>query len=313
MAKEWSLEEDEILKRYYPVEGKDVYTRLLGRSKSACQHRARILRINSKKRWTKDEDSTLMEFYPSEGGNVSLRLPYKDLDSIYKRAHALKLKAPNRLERWSHKELEYLRKHYSQKGAIGVAEHLRTRSVEACRHKASMLGLAVNNRDELWSESEIDLLRKFYPSEGSSVYSRLSGRTREACIGKANSLGIKYMSSESSNFDMKMKLNKYLQNNILITKKEIDNYEILVSIGIHEIKIFLGENIEGYLFFSDNGTTINRICATEKEIHRITNGFGISYIENKLQLRFDIYKVEEEIMNMIICSYTLLNLYGNYK
>lgn len=95
--RDWSIEEDNILKQYYPIEGKEVYKRLINRKPTSCRDRAQTLnlkRIPDKfVNWKQDEDNILKQYYPIEGGDVYKRLPGRDITSCRNRAAKLHLKS----------------------------------------------------------------------------------------------------------------------------------------------------------------------------------------------------------------------------
>lgn len=71
----WDKDEDELLKRHYASMGMETASLLPGRSKSACQNRARSLGLHKARNvWTDEEDAVLKEFYPREGAAAFQRL-----------------------------------------------------------------------------------------------------------------------------------------------------------------------------------------------------------------------------------------------
>ena len=74
MEDRWTKEEDDIIKKYYPIEGENIKRRLNGRTYTAIKTRARKLGVFYKNRWTKEEDDILRKYYPIEGVKVIERL-----------------------------------------------------------------------------------------------------------------------------------------------------------------------------------------------------------------------------------------------
>ena len=69
---EW---EDELIRKYYPVEGYAVYKRLNGKTKNQCAARAKNLGVLAISRiWTDEEIEILKKYYPTEGTKVRSRL-----------------------------------------------------------------------------------------------------------------------------------------------------------------------------------------------------------------------------------------------
>ena len=87
----WTEEENEIVRKYYPTEGKLVYKRLIGRTPKACINHAKILgcTIKERKTWTEEELDILKKYYFSEGLNIVKRLPNRDLSTIRNKASKL--------------------------------------------------------------------------------------------------------------------------------------------------------------------------------------------------------------------------------
>lgn len=66
----WSAEEDNILKEYYPLEGREVYKRLPGRNRASCGTRASKLGlVVATHWWSPEDDAIIRENYPKYGRN----------------------------------------------------------------------------------------------------------------------------------------------------------------------------------------------------------------------------------------------------
>ena len=71
----WTKEEDDIIKKYYPIEGSSCCARLpKTRTVGAVKARARVLNVlyNDETIWTKEEDDKLLELYECYGSKWSL-------------------------------------------------------------------------------------------------------------------------------------------------------------------------------------------------------------------------------------------------
>lgn len=105
-SNDYSVEEDEIIRKYYPIEGTMVSKRLNNRTPDSVRCRARRLGIKveelkvvsserrnyaNSKSWSDDEIEILKYYYPIEGKKVLERLPYRSLSSITKKAAQLKI------------------------------------------------------------------------------------------------------------------------------------------------------------------------------------------------------------------------------
>lgn len=70
-------EEDDILKKWYPIEGIKVINRLKGRTRDGIYGRAKKFNLNAPdKKWTKDEDDILYKYYSQYGRKTIDFLPH---------------------------------------------------------------------------------------------------------------------------------------------------------------------------------------------------------------------------------------------
>ena len=109
----WTEYEDETIIKYYPIEGKKVSERLLGRTEKACTSRAIFLGVANKRnsQWLKKEDEILLKYYPSEGSEAFKRLPNRSTKACFIRVHRLGISTEiNKSNQniWSGKETKIL-------------------------------------------------------------------------------------------------------------------------------------------------------------------------------------------------------------
>lgn len=79
----WSVEEDEIIRKFYPSEGLETCSRLSNRTKNSVRDRACFLGIaRSNYYWKKEEDDILRKYHPKEGTTVCSRLPGRTRNAI---------------------------------------------------------------------------------------------------------------------------------------------------------------------------------------------------------------------------------------
>ena len=227
--KPWTEEEDNIIKKYFPIENRNVYKRLLNRTKEAVGHRAKKLGLVTRIYWTKEEDEILKKYYLVEGQLVHKRLIDKTEKQCISRAHTLGL-----TKSWTKEELNIIEQFYSTEGrkilkrlpnrtwgsiqtqasklnvktsskwtndeikilkqyypdeGINVSKYFRNHDGNACKRKATKLGIVYNNPNK-WTNEDITILQKFYPLEGGEVVKRLPNHTLSACRAKAEKLGI---------------------------------------------------------------------------------------------------------------------------
>ena len=101
-SQKWTEEDINILKKYYPSEGKNVQSRLsVKKSPASINNKARILGLqyngDYNREWTKEEDSLLMENYASLGVDKCASLLNKSYYAIAARARILNIKVSKKL------------------------------------------------------------------------------------------------------------------------------------------------------------------------------------------------------------------------
>ena len=191
----WSIEELEILKNYYPIEGGDVYKRLPGRTYGTCCTKAYQLHIKCENGWSQEEDEILKKYYPTEGTDVCKRLPGRTRDACMTRAGKIGIYFNNRVSYlWTSEEDEILKKYYPTEGT-DVCKRLPGRTKSACQRRADKL--CINDTKSPWKHEEDEILRKYYPTEGCNAFKRLPERTIPSCRSRMRRLGIKAVSSSS--------------------------------------------------------------------------------------------------------------------
>lgn len=188
-GREWMEEENEILKKYFSIEGIKVIGRLNGRTKEAIWTQVHRLGLKAPSdSWTDEENNILREYYPIEGIKVRERLKGRTKEAIKTQANKLGLRS-NICKPWIKEETEILNKYYSIEG-LKVKERLKGRTKASIKAQVKKLGLKAP--DKLWTERENKILKEYYPIEGSKVIDKLSGRTKGAIITQAANLGLKY-------------------------------------------------------------------------------------------------------------------------
>ena len=197
-GREWTEEENDVLREYYPIEGSRVVDRLEGRTKAATMEQARRLGIKRTFVWSEKEIEILKNYYPMERMKVKERLDGRTKKAIRKMVLILGLdnvqNAPNddfnnSDRKWTSDELGILKKYYPIEG-IKVIGKLKDRTKPAIVAKAGMLGLKVLN-DNFWTNEEERILEKYYPVEGMRVIKRLGGRTKAAIQSRVLQLNLK--------------------------------------------------------------------------------------------------------------------------
>lgn len=138
-GREWTDEENNILKEYYPIEGLKVEKRLKGRSRGAIQ--SQVIRLGIKalyRLWTEEEMAILKKYYSTEGKKVKDRLSGKTESAIRTKVSELGLKAPD--TQWTDEEIGILKKYYPIYGKYTI-KFIPKRSIGVIQAKAQALGI----------------------------------------------------------------------------------------------------------------------------------------------------------------------------
>ena len=198
----WTIEENEIIKEYYPVEGMEVLKRLPGRTKSQllghvyhlglyyADHEPREISIEHRS-WNKEELEIMKEYFPIEGTAVSERLPGRSKNAIRMKACELKLGKPK--NRFTEEEDEIIKKYYHEEGTR-VAERLPRHTKRSIEAEARKLKVSFSEQAEKkWTKADYELLRENYPEKGGKGMQELFGDrfTVREINRKANKLNLK--------------------------------------------------------------------------------------------------------------------------
>lgn len=185
-GREWTEEENEILKRWYPVEGLNVIDRLEGRTKDAIKTHVSKFGLKIRSGWTEEENNILREYYLVEGTKVIDRLSGRTKRAIMAQANQLGIKKLKNCSIWTKEEIDILKKYYPVEGTK-VIDKLERRTKETIAAMASKLGIKTNN---YWTDEEIEILKKRYPKYGSDICNSLPNKTKAMIRNKAHNLKI---------------------------------------------------------------------------------------------------------------------------
>lgn len=145
-GREWTEEENNILRKYYPVEGyKEVIDRLEGRTRGAINLQAKKLGIKAPDNtWTEEENAILRKYYPVEGIKVIDKLENRTKLAIITQAKKLELKAPNT---WTEEENDILKEYYPSEGCK-VANRLNGRTKKSIKMRVNKLGIKYQKKNK---------------------------------------------------------------------------------------------------------------------------------------------------------------------
>jgi DNA-binding CsgD family transcriptional regulator/DNA-directed RNA polymerase specialized sigma24 family protein len=139
--KNWTREEDAIIRRNYTKHGARHTAGLLNRSITSVQHRAERLGVpgHGIKPWSNKEEHYLRRFYGTKSAIDIARILGRTEQSVRGHIHQMQL-GSYRPTPWTEDEAEYLRQHYGKVKVAELAEELG-RSTDAVELKANRLGL----------------------------------------------------------------------------------------------------------------------------------------------------------------------------
>lgn len=174
----WTKLEDDIIKKYYPTQGKSgVHKLLKNRKEDNIMSRASRLGISflGDGFWTDDEIDILKQYYSIEGLDVIKRLHNKTENQIGYKAQQLKIKSNNkncpRNNQWKQED-EIIKKYYPSEG-FECYKRLNGRTKSGVQGRASILGIK--------SEKEQDMSfcsRKIICVETNTIYNSISSAKR---------------------------------------------------------------------------------------------------------------------------------------
>lgn len=130
---EWTEEEDNILKKYYPTDGSTVSKRLRGKTVQECSRRAKVLGLTRPRSWTHEEDEILRNNYSDK--DVWRLLPGRTELSIRTRIRVLGL-----VNKWTAEEDLLLMKYWESHGT-DICKDLSKHTVTEIIERAKKLGL----------------------------------------------------------------------------------------------------------------------------------------------------------------------------
>lgn len=182
-GREWTEEEIEILKKWYPIEGTDIISRLDNRTRVAIRCMALNLGVEVLNSWTKEEIGLMKKYYPIKGLKIK-----SDLNEKTNGAMAIRLNLKTK-KFWTDEEIDLLKKYYPKYGA-NIDALLLNKSAVSIKNKAGELKLH-KLKNSIFTDEEDEIIKKYYPVEGENVYKRLNNKSKKQCISRANVLGIK--------------------------------------------------------------------------------------------------------------------------
>ena len=177
-------EENEILKKYYPIEGRKVVERLPNHPVKAIHSQAWRLGIayENKDLWTEEEIEILKKYYPTEGYNVYKRIANRSRTAVEGKALALKIRSNKQLISWSEEEDKIILQNYEKIGPKGLVSLLENRTIKAITKRGHDLGVKTKKHKIRCVETGqvFDSVRKAAKS-----INQTSGNSISRCLSKS--------------------------------------------------------------------------------------------------------------------------------
>ncbi len=213
--RQWTEDEDAIIKKYYPTEGSKCLIRLNGRSQRSVYQRANALGvIHTPAVWTEEEDNILKTFYPLEGSKCRYRFDNKTLSTIQARANKLGVYWDRR--RWTQEEDEIIRLYYPFEGEQ-CCQRMQRRTAKEVVSRASKI--KVRKLGVSWTKDEDNVLRAFYPKEGRECSTRIPNHSAAACGNRAHELGLYCLTRRWTNEEIEILREYYLNEGRLVSSR----------------------------------------------------------------------------------------------
>lgn len=169
----WTEEEDNILRKYYPVEFSNVAKRLPHHTPQGCKYRAAVLGLTDKGLWTKEEDDFLRSNYKKMSLNELAQNLGRTKGAVSTRLRRLNVIEPTNF--WTKEEDELIRKYYPVEGC-SIYKRLNNRTKKATGVHARELGVIYNDTSR-FSKEEIEFIKNNFASLGPSGCGKKLGRT----------------------------------------------------------------------------------------------------------------------------------------
>ena len=140
----WSVKEENILKKYYPLEGIHCKKRLPNKTENQVRHKANDLNIYRQYVWDADRLSVLQEYFPKGGYKLVYEKLNGEVSVEYIRGKARELGLKYSDSRWwTPEEDEIIIKYYPTMGCK-VNCYLPNRSNSGIMNRAKKLNITYN-------------------------------------------------------------------------------------------------------------------------------------------------------------------------
>lgn len=184
----WTKEDDEYLRQNYSNGSLKEIAEYLGRSISACMHRAGKIGVRrATNNWTEEEDTFLkLNYFTMSAKEIAEYLGRTERTCMHRAANVLKLRKVSMV--WSKEEDEYLRQNYPTGSLKEIAEHLG-RTEKACKGRAIKIGVRRATND--WTKEEDVFLMQNYSTMSLEKIAEHLERSRDECKRRVRAFGLR--------------------------------------------------------------------------------------------------------------------------
>ena len=227
-GKQWTTQEIEILKQYYPIEGNDCYKRLPNRTNRAVKIRARLMDLtkNGQPVWPQEEIDILKNNFGATKEEMQKLLPNRTWEDIREkmgqRGIHKKINRSKEQLHWTPEEIAILRQYYPIEGSK-CKKRLPSRSLKAIQAYAHKLGIENISRTRAWSEEENEILRKNSQLTNKALQKLLPDRTSVAIQAKKSSYRLVKKASQPWSRQEEVILRRYYPIEGIRCKKRLPN------------------------------------------------------------------------------------------
>ena len=242
IGRRWTHEEDALIKEYYPLEKREVYKRLEGRTKEAVYQRAIFLDLVESNQWSRKEENILRQYYPIEGEAVVLRLKNRTEVAVRGRANKLGIKKDKK-RCWTVEDDNLLKRKYSKDKKFPIQDMIRLLNYkfnsDLIYMRLEYLGIKVSRKEE-WTSDEDGFLRLCWGNmPKAEIESRLSRHTTKSIYTRARRLGLIEKSGKGnwSPFELEYFIECYNEYGPSVYTMFPDRSERSLDSKVHELRI----------------------------------------------------------------------------
>lgn len=204
--KSWTLEEFEILKKYYVIEGRQIQKRLINRSWYSIRAQAYKMELKMStdamecKPWTEENTKILYQQYPIHGHNIIELINYGyNLNQIDQKARREGLKFNNKMfwAKWTKEEDDFLKNIFNNEDKINRNKIVNIfqnkypyRTESSIKARMKTLRLSKIDNIKFWTKEEEEIVKKYYPKIGTKCSELIPNHSKQAIVKKAQCLNV---------------------------------------------------------------------------------------------------------------------------